>query len=66
MQPEPFQASVPLVWLTIRDLAARLQCSDRNVRRLATEGRIPPGRMIGGLRRWHIDEVRAWETGGAA
>jgi excisionase family DNA binding protein len=49
---------------TVRDLAARLQCSERHIWRLIDQGRVPGVLRIGRLVRLHGATVDAWLAGG--
>lgn len=51
-----------LVW-TIRDVTEFLQCSERHIRQLVAENRIPHARM-GRLVRFHRDRVLDWVAQG--
>lgn len=46
--------------LVVGDIARRLNCSTRQVQRLAKNGLMPPGHKLVGLRRWRADEIDAW------
>lgn len=50
--------------LVVGDIARRLNCSSRQVHRLAKNGLMPPGYKLVGLRRWRADEIDAWVAGG--
>jgi predicted DNA-binding transcriptional regulator AlpA len=57
-QPTPTPA-----FLTIRDLAARWQCSPSQARRITHSGGFPPAyRFSERVVRWDADAVAAWET----
>ena len=45
-------------------VAELLQCSVRNVTKLAAEGVIPRHRKIGRLTRWSLSELRKWVEDG--
>jgi excisionase family DNA binding protein len=51
-----------LVW-TVRDVTEFLQCSERHVRQLVAENKIPHARM-GRLVRFHKDRVVNWVAQG--
>jgi len=51
----------PKVWLSIDDLAARLDLSPETVRKLRFDGNGPRGVRMGKRVRFHIDDVTAWE-----
>jgi excisionase family DNA binding protein len=54
-EPEP-------TWLTIYQVASRLQASASTVRRLYHNGHFPKPTTIGlRLKRWRLDVVEAWE-----
>jgi hypothetical protein len=48
--------------LDLRQLAERLQLSPRGVTGLVARGELPPGDLIGGVRRWAWDEVRKFRA----
>jgi excisionase family DNA binding protein len=47
-----------------KQVARLLGCSWRTVLRLADAGKIPWGVKLGGLRRWDVEEIEAFITGG--
>lgn len=49
-----------LALLTAGQVARMLNCSKRQVYRLANEGKVPWGYMVGKLRRWPMHQVRKW------
>jgi excisionase family DNA binding protein len=48
----------------ISDVAERLRCSERTVRRLANAGKMPAPVRVGGMIRWHADVVTKWIDAG--
>lgn len=46
--------------LTVHDLAHRLQCNERTVRRWREEGRLPRAVVLGGVVRWTPEAVDGW------
>ena len=48
-------------WLCVESVAARYDISPKYVYRLESEGFIPPGRQIAGIKgkRWSLDELKA-------
>jgi predicted site-specific integrase-resolvase len=51
----------PKAWNTVQDLADRYGVTTRSVCRWAADGVIPPGRRIGGRRRWSAIEIEDYE-----
>ncbi len=50
--------------LTVRDLAARLQCSPRKVRGLLSAGKLPTPVRVGRSVRWLASEIDGWLRAG--
>lgn len=50
--------------LSVRDVAALLNCSIRTVRRLNDAGRMPPPIRLGTLLRWQRSELLDWIKAG--
>jgi excisionase family DNA binding protein len=50
--------------LSVRAVAALLDCSTRHVYRLSDAGRMPPPRKLGSLVRWSRQEIEEWITDG--
>jgi excisionase family DNA binding protein len=48
-------------WLSVEDLAARLNLSPATVRKLRADRKAPLGIRMGKRVRFHIDDVIAWE-----
>lgn len=48
----------------VKDVAAITKQSPRTVIRNADRGAMPFGFKIGALRRWDLDEIAAWISGG--
>jgi len=46
--------------LTLGDLAALVQVSEKTLRRWRSEGRLPSAVEIGGVVRWRREDVDAW------
>jgi len=46
--------------LTVRDVAERLNLSDKTVRRLRRRGELPPGIEVAGVIRWRPEEIEQW------
>jgi excisionase family DNA binding protein len=51
--------------MTAAEVAAALNSSERNVRRLNSAGHLPRPIKIGRLVRWRPDELRAWIDAGS-
>ena len=49
---------------SVRDVEAITSMDSRTVLRYADSGRMPWGYKIGALRRWDLDEIEAWISGG--
>lgn len=47
-------------WLTVRDVAERLQVDERTVRRWREEGKLPPAFANGSVVRWRSEDIDAW------
>jgi excisionase family DNA binding protein len=45
---------------TVDDLARLMQVGPKTIRRWRSEGRLPAGIVLGGVVRWHADDVRRW------
>jgi excisionase family DNA binding protein len=56
------QAPPPTPWLTIEQMADRLQTTVQGVYKLRHHGKTPRAAKWGRSLRWHIDDVTAWET----
>jgi excisionase family DNA binding protein len=50
--------------LGVRDLARRLNCSERHVWRLADSGAMPAPVRLGALVRWNVAVIKEWIDGG--
>lgn len=50
--------------MTIKDLADRLTCSTRTLRRLHDSGRMPAAIRLGNLLRWDRAVIERWIAGG--
>jgi excisionase family DNA binding protein len=48
------------VLLTAADLARRLNCSERTVRRMRLAGHLPPAVRLGKLVRWQPQAIERW------
>ena len=48
----------------VKDVAAITKQSSRSVMRNADRGAMPLGFKIGALRRWDLDQIEAWISGG--
>jgi excisionase family DNA binding protein len=48
------------VLLTAADLARRLNCSERTVRRMRLAGNLPPAVRLGKLLRWQPQAIERW------
>jgi excisionase family DNA binding protein len=48
------------VLLTAAQLAAKLNISQRTLWRLRSAGKVPQPLRLGGIVRWHVDDVEAW------
>ncbi len=48
------------ITVSAKGLAARLEVSTRQIRRLDSSGKIPAARRIGAAKRWSVSEVEAW------
>lgn len=46
--------------IDVSQVAEKLRCSARTVRRLADAGRMPKPVKVGGLTRWRVDVVDEW------
>ncbi|MFN3192214.1 MAG: helix-turn-helix transcriptional regulator [Aureliella sp.] len=46
--------------LDVEDVAARLKCSSRSVRRLADAGKMPAPVRLGSMLRWPIAVIDEW------
>ncbi|HLG19627.1 MAG TPA: helix-turn-helix domain-containing protein [Bdellovibrionota bacterium] len=46
--------------LTVSDVAKLLQCSERTIRNMVSEGRIPTVRPTPRMVRFHSDVLRRW------
>ena len=53
----------PARLLSVRDVAERLNLSEKTVRRLRRRGVLPAGIEIAGVLRWRPDEIDAWIGG---
>lgn len=49
---------------SVRDVEAITSMDARTIMRYADSGRMPWGMKIGALRRWDLDEIETWITGG--
>lgn len=49
---------------SVRDVEAITSMDSRTVLRYADSGRMPWGYKIGALRRWDLDEIETWISGG--
>jgi excisionase family DNA binding protein len=47
-------------FLTVRDVAERLQVDAKTVRRWREEHRLPPAVSLGGVVRWRAETIDAW------
>ena len=47
-------------FLTVRDVAERLQVDQKTVRRWRQEGRLPSPITLGGVIRWRPEAIEAW------
>ena len=47
-----------------KELARLLDISLRSIRRLDASGRLPRGYMLGGSKRWNLDEISRWLDSG--
>ncbi|MFN3192291.1 MAG: helix-turn-helix transcriptional regulator [Aureliella sp.] len=50
--------------LDVEDVAARLKCSSRSVRRLADAGKMPAPVRLGSMLRWPVAVIEEWITEG--
>lgn len=50
--------------LTVKEVAALLAVSTRNVYRLKDAGRIPKPFKIGGATRWRTEDIQKWLNNG--
>lgn len=57
-------SEAPPMTLTVTDLARELQVSEKTVRRLDTEGKIPEPNRIGRQLRWPRQEILDWLAAG--
>ena len=56
------QSKFPDVWLSDKDVAARLGCSRNRVWAWARMDHLPrPTKLGPNTSRWHIDDIRQWE-----
>jgi excisionase family DNA binding protein len=56
--------SAPL--LTVKQVATRINCSERTVYRLADSGEMPRPLKIGWLVRWRVSDIEKWIEAGCA
>ncbi len=54
------EAAGPETLLEIDEVADLLKCSDRHIRRLCTNGRMPAPIRVGALVRWRRDDILGW------
>lgn len=63
--PTPPNDETPLL-VPVGTVAHLLQVSKRTVWRLVSAGQLIPPRRLGGVVRWHLEELKAWLARGCA
>lgn len=62
MTPQMDSSAPPLI--DVNEVAAKLSCSTKHVRRMADAGRCPPPIRLGSLQRWNRKVIDDWIAAG--